>query len=114
MNSRIVRQEAQERVEIDDYNQIVGNFLVRYGDPSFDQFAATVHLIEGCNHSIHEVAELLKQNFPASSCIQVQSQEWLDEMYIDLEWEEMEYQWDDHDREFQKRVIDTLEMLSIS
>lgn len=112
MNSKIVREDAQARAEIDDYYRIVENYLVRYGDPRDDEFTAVVRLIEGCQHNIYTVATHLKERFPTTSSIEVRDEDHLDEAYIDLEWSDMEHEWDDHDEEFEERVISTLEVLS--
>jgi len=112
MDSMITMDDARERASIDDYSWIVGKFLVCYGDSADDAFTATVRLIEGCRHKIHEVSDILREQFPKSSSVMVRDEEYLDEMHIDLEWSEMEYEWDDHDAEFEERVISTLEILS--
>lgn len=113
MKSKIPLSEAFERVEIDESCQIVGEkFLIRY-DNSDDNFTATIWLIEGCKYTAYEVAEILKEQFPRSSCVEVRNESWFEVMHIDLEWSEMQHKWKNHEREFQKRVVSTLEIMSV-
>jgi hypothetical protein len=114
MNSKIDLLEAKERAEIDEHCQIIGKFLIWYGDVCNDKFTAAVWLIEGCKYCIEEVADILKEQFPLSSLIEIRQDPWLDAKHIDIEWSEQEYSWQDHDNQFNKRVVGTLELLSIA
>ncbi len=114
MNSYIVLSDALERIGDNEYYKIVGKFMIRYGDPHDDVFVAAVWLIKGCKYSVAEVARILKEQFPRSSSIEVRDEPWFEVMHIDLDWSDMRYEWNDHYFEFQKRVVSTLELMSLA
>lgn len=111
-SEKICRDDAHMRARIDYYAEIVGDFLIRYGDPDNGPCLATVRLVEGCQFDINDVADALRNQFPLISKIEVRDEEFLHEMHISIDRTEMQSEWDNHQGEFEKRVVGTLMTLS--